>query len=160
MGLFIISLAFFSLGISTKCQTSEIFIQSKQNQEIIQAVKEAYNLEKQLYDHPDHYKNREQVYEHYRMGFCKNLAENLTNYSWSGSEILNHEKSIMPPDSVNIISIADSMAEVYYAIPSDLQTLWELKKYAIDTLKKENGHWKIYSSTNVNSIPDIQKNKN
>lgn len=154
---FLILCSFFLVSLTTGCQNQKTKNEQKQNLEIVKAVKFAYGLEKDLRDHASEYHTREQVLEHYKQGFGIDLANSLTDYSWTGHEVEIADKTMSPPDSINVLSKTDDSAVVYYPVPSDLRALWGLKKYSIDNLHKMDGDWKIFESKNVNTIPGQTK---
>ncbi len=153
MKRFLILCSFFLVSLTIGCKNQKTKTEQKQNLEIIKAVKHAYGLEKDLRDHASEFHTREQVLEHFKQGFGIDLANSLTDYSWTGHEIEISDKTMSPPDSITVLSKTEDSAVVYYPVPSDLRALWGLKKYAIDNLRKIDGVWKIFESKNVAAIP-------
>ena len=143
----------FAVSFTFGCSKSKTNQEQKENLEIIKAVKFAYGLEKDLKDHASEFHTREQVLEHFKQGFGIDLANSLTDYSWSGHEVHIEDKTMAPPDSITVLSKSEDSAVVYYPVPNDLRALWGLKKYAIDNLRKMDGQWKIFESRNINTVP-------
>lgn len=155
---FILLCSFLLVSFISGCSNSKNQPEQKQNLEIIKAVKFAYGLEKDLRDHASEFHTREQVLEHFKKGFGIDLANSLTDYSWSGHEVQIEDKTMSPPDSITVLSKSEDSAKVYYPVPADLRAIWGLKKYAIDNLRKVDGNWKIFASTNVSAIPGKLQN--
>lgn len=146
---FLLLLSIYYLG----CRRSENMQQERDQAEVKSAVKTAFGLEQQLWDHKANFRTRKQVYNHYRQGFSDELAESLTSYTWSEGELRATEKTMEIPDTVHIISISKEKATVYYKTPEDLRTIWQLKSYTINYLRREENRWIIYKSSESDTIP-------
>lgn len=152
--LIIVTVGIFSFQIYRKHILYKNTILKK---EIINAVIFAYSLENSLFSDIIKISSRNDVYEHYRQGFSEEIANNLTDYSWSTrtNELIATEKATDIPKQVQVLKIKRDTAVVYYLIPEGIKTLWNVdEKYAIDYLKKENGRWIIVKSEWRNNLPE------
>jgi hypothetical protein len=125
---------------------------------VVEAVKHAYSLEKRMWDNAAEFKTREQVYEHFRQGFSAEIAERLTNHSWSGQSLRPGDYATQEPDRVVVIDIQDSKATVYYETTSCFRDIWGVEKYSLDKLTREGAHWVITSSEGMKKIPTSPDN--
>jgi len=122
---------------------------------IINAVKFAHSLETKLFANPESATSREYVFNFYRQGFSKDIAQRQTAYSWN-----EETKSLRPgdismdsPDIVIVISKTPLEAIVVYYTPDVLKRIWGLGTYTVETLNYENGKWVVTKSEPINKKP-------
>ncbi|HKJ46904.1 MAG TPA: hypothetical protein VJ991_13815 [Balneolales bacterium] len=144
-----ITIIFINYG----CRQSQKDIEKEKKNEVSKAVKFSFSLERKLWENESSFKTRKQVYQHYRQGFSDELAESLTSYTWTDGGLRATEKTMEPPDTVHVLTVSDSEATVYYRIPTELRQIWQLKKYSIDRLRRDDGRWIIIESNEADTIP-------
>jgi hypothetical protein len=126
------------------------------DRELIQMLRAAYHLERELYDSTRSFANRDAVLAHYRLGFSESVAQRLTDYSWSSdSSILRccREAIMVAPDTAAVVSKTASAAAVVYVTPSFLQDRWGFGPYGEDELKMCNGRWLVAGSKELENRP-------
>jgi hypothetical protein len=123
--------------------------------EIISSVKQAYSLEDQLFAAPDHYTSWDDVYRHYRQGFCEEIARRLADYSWwpEGNYLREGDKVMAVPDSIVVLEVGGTHAVVTYPSPELMKVLWGSKEYTVDRLQREGDHWVIVESRTTDQMP-------
>ena len=118
---------------------------SEHDRAIIEALRHAYGLERELYQRVDSITTWDQVYEHYRRGFGEQLAQQFADYSWeapTGRLRATHMATVVP-DSVGVIELKQSEALVAWISPSDFRLQWELPRCILDRLERQDEHWVI-----------------
>lgn len=149
-GLFIFLLASFA-----GCQKLSKEEKADLKEELRSFVVYANNLENDLFENEDQFDTREKVYDHFRKGFSVDLATDITAYLWEDGSLNASEIILAEPESeIKFLKLSANEAEVFYETPEKLRGVWELKKYKIDKLKKEEGKWFIYQSVDTDYEPE------
>jgi len=119
-----------------------------EQEEVIRALRAAYGLEGSLYQahrgFPDTV-TREEVFAHYRQGFGRELAEDLTNYSWGPETpgLRPTERALAVPDSVGVLDFRREHALVAWIPPTAFRQQWGVPRCLVDRMVREDGRWII-----------------
>ena len=120
-------------------------------------VKYANNLEQDIFDNEENFDSREAVYEHFRQGFSVDLATDITAYLWEAGSLNASEIILAQPEGeIYFTKLKADEAEVFYETPETLRDAWDLKRYKIDKLRKEDNGWVIYESTDTDYEPETE----
>jgi hypothetical protein len=120
-------------------------IPSERHREIIEALRYAYSLERELYERGDSVTTWDQVYEHYRRGFAEQLARQFADYSWEApaARLRATHMATVVPDSVGVIELRQREALVAWIAPSEFRLQWELPRCILDRLERHDERWII-----------------
>ena len=143
-------------AVASKGGTRRTLRGAPRDDEIISAVRFANGLEHRLYDSTRSFRSRDAVLAHYRQGFAENLAQRLTDYSWSrDSSVLRccRDAALMVPDSVVVVSKNDTTAVVVYPTPPFLRERWGFEPYSSDELRRCDGRWVITANKELQKRP-------
>jgi hypothetical protein len=120
---------------------------SKQQEDVIKALRAAYGLEGSLIDRLGAFDTitREDVYAHYRQGFGDQLASELTDYSWQPEEkrVRATDRALTVPDSVGVLELESDRALVAWIPPTGFRRQWGAPRCLIDRVVREEGRWII-----------------
>lgn len=122
---------------------------------IVSAVKYALSLEKRLLDHGSEFRSKEQVYQHYRKGFGREMAKKLADYSWASDEIglRATERTMEVPQIVEVARIHREEAIAFFSTALWMREMRGSKRFTVVTLKKEKGRWVVMDAKRVSSPP-------
>lgn len=128
---------------------------SRERFEVIRDLKYALGLEKLVFKNENSIKKRDNVLNIYRTGFVNDFANRLTDYSWDKKyNSLRYTHSALDmPDYVHVMDISRRTAVVYHENTPYMREFWDMKKYKIVTLIREDNKWKVAKTRNVEEIP-------
>jgi hypothetical protein len=127
---------------------------SPQELEVIDAVKLAHSLESSLWSNAEAFTSRHAVFEHYRQAFSEEFAQSLAKYSWSDEhqELNATERVLEVPVRVCVLALDPERATVGYETPPTQVELWDVERFTVDQLRREQGRWAIFQSSDLESV--------
>lgn len=110
-------------------------------QAVVDAVRFAFGLEAAYWQHPDVFRSRDAVYDHFRQGFSPDLAAAMAAHVLGGDGDL----ATWVPEQVQVVELEASHALVWFPTPAAFGAsgLWNLADYMHVRLRREGARWVV-----------------
>lgn len=120
-------------------------------QEVIAAVRFAYGLEDEYWQHPEAYPTWTDIYRHYRQGFGPDLAAAMTAHTLSG----DGDRATWVPEQVFVAELGVNEALVWFPTPQAFGKggLWGLEAYMVLRLRRDADRWVVYWGRDQSAPP-------
>jgi hypothetical protein len=119
--------------------------------QIAEAIIQAYSLEADYWRNPERYDSWQKLYDHYRLGFSAEIAEQLTEFT----RTQDGDMATWTPYQVRIIEHDEDSALAWFPTPEDFtHGPWALRPYMMVRLRREQNRWVIHWAADQDTLPE------